>query len=261
VAGATLMPSTLSIIRAMFGQARQRTTAIAAWGAMATAGAAAGPLVGGLLLEHFWWSSVFAINVPVMVVLVVLGIRFIPESRDPHPGPFDPTSAVLSMAGIVPIVYAVKELAGGEAGLGAAMAAAAGIAAVWLFVRRQRRRPHPLIDIGLFRRPAFAGAVGTNLLAIFALSGLLFFLSQYLQLVRGYESSTARCRLRRQHASKVSVDEVFDRWPRKARLVDAERYKAVQPGPDEDAELVDVVCSRPACRDGGEQALEECITG
>jgi MFS transporter, DHA2 family, multidrug resistance protein len=186
MAGATLMPSTLSIIRAMFGQARQRTTAIAVWGAMATAGAAAGPLVGGLLLEHFWWGSVFVINVPVMMVLVALGVRFIPESRDPHPGPFDPTSAVLSMAGIVPIVYAVKELAGGEAGLGAAVAAVAGVAAVWLFVRRQRRLTHPLIDIRLFHRPAFTGAVAANLLAIFALSGLLFFLSQYLQLVRGY---------------------------------------------------------------------------
>ncbi|MCG5218994.1 MFS transporter [Streptosporangium soli] len=187
VAGATLMPSTLSIIRVLFVQARQRTTAIAVWGAVATAGAAAGPLIGGLLLEHFWWGSVFVINVPAALVLVVLGARLIPESRDPRPGPFDPLSALLSMAGIVPIVYAIKEVAGAAANLVAAgTAALTGVVALALFVRRQRRLHNPLIDVRLFRRPAFAGAVGANLLAIFALSGLLFFVSQYLQLVRGY---------------------------------------------------------------------------
>ncbi|MEY2847820.1 MAG: hypothetical protein RI885_485 [Actinomycetota bacterium] len=186
VAGATLMPSTLSIIRAMFARAKQRTTAIAVWGAMATAGAAAGPLIGGLLLEHFWWGSVFLINVPVMLVLLVLGARLIPESKNPRPGPFDLPSAALSLAGIVPLVYAMKSLASGESGIGAAAAGAVGATALWLFVRRQRRLEHPLIDMALFRRPAFTGAVLANFLAIFALSGLLFFLSQYLQLVRGY---------------------------------------------------------------------------
>ena len=186
VAGATLMPSTLSMIRAMFTQARQRTTAIAVWGAMATAGAAAGPLIGGVLLENFWWGSVFLINVPIMLLLIVLGIRLIPESRNPHPGAFDILSAALSLAAIVPIVYAVKDLAGGHAGIGAAVAGIVGVTALILFVRRQNRLAHPLIDVSLFRRPAFAGAVGANFLAIFSLSGLLFFLSQYLQLVRGY---------------------------------------------------------------------------
>lgn len=186
VAGATLMPSTLSLIRAMFTQARQRTTAIAVWGAMATGGAAAGPLIGGVLLEHFWWGSVFLINVPIMLVLVVLGIKLIPESRNPHPGVFDLLSAALSLAAIVPIVYAVKELAGGHAGIEAAVAGIVGVVALVLFVRRQKRLAHPLIDVSLFNRPAFAGAVGANFLAIFSLSGLLFFLSQYLQLVRGF---------------------------------------------------------------------------
>lgn len=186
VAGATLMPSTLSIIRAMFTQARQRTTAIAVWGAMATGGAAAGPVIGGVLLENLWWGSVFLINVPIMLVLVVLGMKLIPESRNPHPGAFDLLSAALSMAAIVPIVYAVKELAGGHTGIGAAVAGIVGVVALVLFVRRQRRLAHPLIDVSLFKRPAFAGAVGANFLAIFSLSGLLFFLSQYLQLVRGF---------------------------------------------------------------------------
>ncbi len=194
VAGATLMPSTLSIIRAMFGQARQRTTAIAIWGAIATAGAASGPLVGGFLLEHFWWGSVFVINIPVMLLLVVLGSQFIPESRNPNPGPFDPISAALSLAGIVPLVYAVKEVASGKVELPIFLAAVLGIAAAVLFIRRQNRLAHPLIEIALFHRPAFTGAVLTNFLSIFALSGLLFFLSQYLQLVQEYRPFEAGIR-------------------------------------------------------------------
>jgi DHA2 family multidrug resistance protein-like MFS transporter len=186
VAGATLMPSTLSIIRNMFLDARQRTTAIAVWAAAATAGAAVGPLVGGLLLEHFWWGSVFLINLPVMAVLVVTGGLLLPESRDPRPGPFDPLSALLSVAAIVPVVYAVKEAASAGPSVAALLSAAAGVTAGILFVRRQRRLATPLIDVTLFANRAFSGAVGSNLLALFALSGLLFFLSQYLQLVRGF---------------------------------------------------------------------------
>ncbi|RKN38240.1 MFS transporter [Micromonospora endolithica] len=194
VAGATLMPSTLSIIRNMFTDARQRTTAVAVWGAMATAGAAAGPLVGGFLLEHFWWGSVFVINLPIMALLLILGIPLIPESRDPHPGRFDPLSALLSVLGIVPVVYAVKELASHGVTPTAGITAAAGIAAIIMFVRRQRALTTPLIDVTLFRRPAFTGAVSANLLSIFALSGLLFFVSQYLQLVQGYSPLQAGVR-------------------------------------------------------------------
>lgn len=183
---ATLMPSTLSIIRNVFEDARQRTTAIAVWSAGAMGGAAVGPLVGGYLLEHFWWGSVFLINVPVMVVLVAAGAFLIPESRNPRPGPFDPLSAVLSMLAIVPVVYAVKQLAGHGPGWDVAVAALVGVASGVAFVRRQRHLATPLVDVGLFRNAAFSGAVVTNLVASFALSGLLFFFSQYLQLVRGY---------------------------------------------------------------------------
>jgi DHA2 family multidrug resistance protein-like MFS transporter len=186
VAGATLMPSTLSIIRNIFTDAAQRTTAIAIWAAAATAGAAAGPLVGGALLEHFWWGSVFLINLPVMALLVVLGAVLLPESRDPHPGPFDLPSALLTVLTIVPVVYAVKEVAHAGVSALAVLAAAVGVACGVAFVRRQARLPAPLFDMSLFRLPAFSGAVVANMLSISALSGLLFFLSQYLQLVLGY---------------------------------------------------------------------------
>ena len=100
VAGATLMPATLALIRNIFPDPRERSLAIGIWGAMTAAGAAVGPLVGGFLLEHFWWGSVFLINLPVMAVLVLVGIKLLPESKNPAPGPWDLPSVGLSMIGI-----------------------------------------------------------------------------------------------------------------------------------------------------------------
>ncbi|MFE7724089.1 MFS transporter [Nocardia rhizosphaerihabitans] len=182
VAGATLMPATLGLIRSMFQDARQRTLAIGVWSAMAGGGAAAGPLVGGWLLEHFWWGSVFLVNLPVMLVLLALAPLLIPESRDPNPGRFDALSALLSMLALVPVVYAVKETAAHGPTAGALLA---GVLAAVLFVRRQRRLTDPMLDLRLFALPRFRVAVFTNLLAVFALAGVLFFGSQYLQLVLG----------------------------------------------------------------------------
>lgn len=186
VAGATLMPSTLSIIRAMFSDSKQRTTAIAIWSMGATAGAAIGPLVGGVLLENFWWGSVLLINVPVMVLVLAAGPILLPESRGNATHPVDMISSLLSIFAIVPVVYAVKHWVG--SGLDWSVPAAAGIGLVsgWIFVRRQLRLTHPLLDLSLFRMPQFSGAVGANGLAIFAFLGLLYFFSQYLQLVREY---------------------------------------------------------------------------
>ncbi|MEU8703109.1 MFS transporter [Streptomyces sp. NPDC048680] len=185
VAGATLMPSTLALIRNLFHDARERSLAIGIWGAMASAGAAVGPVVGGFLLEHFWWGSVFLINLPVMAVLVVVGIKMIPESKNPAPGPWDVVSVLLSLVGMIGVVYAIKELAAHGGSWPVALAGIGGAAALVWFVRRQFRLPAPLLDMRLFHHRGFSGAVLADLLTILGLSGLVFFLSQFLQLVQG----------------------------------------------------------------------------
>ncbi|WP_420115737.1 MFS transporter [Micromonospora sp.] len=186
VAGATLMPSTLSLIRNIFTDSGERTRAIAIWSTAFGAGSAVGPLVGGFLLEHFWWGSVFLINVPVMVLVVVSGLLLLPESRDPRPGRFDVPSAVLSMAAVVPLVYAVKHVVGAGVDGVTVSCLLVGVTAGVLFVRRQRRLEQPMLDVELFGNPAFLGAVVANVIAIFALVGMLFFFSQYLQFARGF---------------------------------------------------------------------------
>ncbi|MFJ1696505.1 MFS transporter [Streptomyces sp. NPDC088252] len=185
VAGATLMPSTLALIRNLFQDPRERSLAIGIWGAMASAGAAVGPVVGGFLLEHFWWGSVFLINLPVMAVLVVVGVKMIPESKNPAPGPWDLVSVALSFIGMIGVVYAVKELAAHGTSWGVAVVGLGGLAALCWFVRRQLTLPAPLLDMRLFHHRGFSGAVLADLLTILGLSGLVFFLSQFLQLVQG----------------------------------------------------------------------------
>ncbi|GHG67908.1 MFS transporter [Streptomyces griseocarneus] len=184
VAGATLMPSTLALIRNLFHDPQERSLAIGIWGAMASAGAAVGPVVGGFLLENFWWGSVFLINLPVMAVLVLVGIKLLPESRDPSPGPWDLISVVLSMVGIVAVVYAIKEAATHGLTWPIALVAATGALALVWFVRRQLRLPSPLLDMRLFHHRGFSGAVLADLLTVLGLSGMVFFLSQFLQLVQ-----------------------------------------------------------------------------
>ncbi|MFP1628288.1 MFS transporter [Streptomyces sp. 5K101] len=185
VAGATLMPSTLALIRNIFHDPKERSLAIGIWGAMASAGAAVGPVVGGFLLEHFWWGSVFLINLPVMAVLVLVGVKLLPESRNAMAGPWDLASVALSLVGMVGVVYAIKEAASHGPGLGAGAAVVIGAAALYGFVRRQLTLPAPLLDMRLFRNRGFSGAVLADLLTILGLSGLVFFLSQFLQLVQG----------------------------------------------------------------------------
>lgn len=186
VFGAMLMPSTLSLIRNIFTDRNQRRVAIAVWAAGFSAGAALGPLLGGLLLERFWWGSVFLLAVPVLVLMLVITPAVVPESRDGDPGPVDIASIVLSIATMLPVVYAIKNLAKGGPLLITVTATVIGIAAGIAFVARQLQRRRPMLDVRLFTVRAFTGAVLVNLLAIFSLVGFLFFVSQHLQLVLGY---------------------------------------------------------------------------
>ena len=185
VGGATIAPSTLSLIRNMFHDPRQRTTAISLWGAAFAAGGPIGELTGGLLLEHFWWGSVFLINVPVMAVLLLLGPRLLPEFRDPMAGRLDLTSAVMSLAAVLAVIYGLKQMAQNGVGWTAGLAISAGLAIGVAFVRRQLRLDDPLIDPKLFRIPKFTVSVISNAMTGFIAFGTFLFFAQYLQLVVG----------------------------------------------------------------------------
>ncbi|SOE53687.1 MFS transporter, DHA2 family, multidrug resistance protein [Salinibacterium xinjiangense] len=183
--GAMLMPSTLSLLRNLFTDRRQRRLAIAIWAAGFSAGSAIGPVVGGVLLEHFWWGSVFLIAVPVLLPLLVLVPLLVPESSDPSPGPFDLVSILLSMAALTPIVYAIKSVATDGIGVLPIALVAIGLLSGVFFVRRLLAQPNPMLDMRLFRVPTFSGAVIVNLVSVFSLVGFLYFLTQHLQLVIG----------------------------------------------------------------------------
>ena len=185
VAGATLAPSTLSLIRNMFADPSQRTLAIGVWISSFSAGAAIGPLAGGLLLERFWWGSVFLLAVPVMTVLLVLGPPLLPEYRDPSAGRLDLRSAALSLAAVLLVIWGLKQLAQDGLGLPPALSILAGLAVGMVFVRRQQRLTDPLLDLRLFRSPAFSAALATNTLDFFVAFAAFLFIAQYLQLVLG----------------------------------------------------------------------------
>jgi DHA2 family multidrug resistance protein-like MFS transporter len=185
VAAATLAPSTLSLIRNMFHNPRQRTVAIGLWVTSYSAGAAIGPLIGGVLLAHFWWGSVFLISVPVMALLLAVGPRLLPESRDPNPGRFDLSSSALSLVSVLAVIYGVKRIAEGDAGALPALSIALGLLVGAVFLRRQGKLADPMIDLRLFRATAFSTAVGANALALFAVFGMDLYIAQYLQLVLG----------------------------------------------------------------------------
>lgn len=182
VGGATLMPSTLSLIRTLFPDARRRARAIAVWAAMFSVGSAAGPIIGGALLEHFHWGSVFLINLPVVAVLVLGGLVFLPESRNPEPGRFDVPGAALSVVSIVPGVWAVKSVAeSGGLSVQAVIAFLVATLAAVAFFWQMRTAASPLLDLALFGNRDFRVIVVVNALSMFMLIGLLFVLSQFLQ--------------------------------------------------------------------------------
>ncbi|MFF4016680.1 MFS transporter [Streptomyces sp. NPDC001843] len=187
VGGAMIMPATLSILRQVFPDRRERALAIGVWSAVAAVGAAVGPLLGGFLLEHFWWGSVFLVNIPLMLVSLPVGRILLPESTGGRDGPWDVVGALMAAAGLFGVVLGVKRLGGREpvADVFTLAPLVVGAVLLFLFVRRQRRRPYPLVDLRMFARPAFSTAVACIVLAMLALVGLELIAAQYLQLVLG----------------------------------------------------------------------------
>ena len=185
IAGATLAPSTLSLIFAMFQDPGQRTRAVAVWISAFSAGGAIGPVLGGIMLEHFWWGSVFLLALPVMALLLILGPIVLPEYKDPDAGRLDLWSAAMSLVAILSVIFGLKQIA--QDGIDPLPVATIilGLVVGALFVRRQFTLADPMIDLRLFRIPAFSAALAVNLLAIFVAVGYFLFVAQYLQLVLG----------------------------------------------------------------------------
>ncbi|HWM41304.1 MAG TPA: MFS transporter [Burkholderiales bacterium] len=185
VAGATLAPSTFSLIRNMFHDPQERTIAVGVWISSYSAGAAIGPLLGGALLEYFWWGSVFLLAVPVMVLLLILAPLLLPEYRDPKAGRIDLASAAFSLAAVLTLIFGLKQAAQhGFSGI-ALLSIFLGTALSVVFVRRQRKLADPLIDLRLFRSAAFSASLAIYLLGTFVAFGIFIFMTQYLQLVLG----------------------------------------------------------------------------
>ncbi|WP_078592085.1 MFS transporter [Streptomyces megasporus] len=186
VGGAMIMPATLSILRQVFPDRRERALAIGVWSAVAAVGAAVGPLVGGALLEHFWWGSIFLVNVPLMLLCIPVGRWLLPESTGERDGPWDVLGALVAAAGLGALILGVKRAGEGEVvHIGTVGPVVLGVALLALFVRRQRRRRHPLVDCGSLTRPGFGTAVACIVLTVLALVGLALIAAQYLQLVLG----------------------------------------------------------------------------
>jgi MFS transporter, DHA2 family, multidrug resistance protein len=187
ISGATLAPSTLALIFHMFQDPKQRSVAVGVWIGSFSAGSAVGPILGGLMLQFFWWGSVFLLAVPVMAVLLLLGPRILPEYRDPNAGRLDLASAAMAVAAVLAVIFGLKQIVQDGVGILPVAAIVGGlvIGAVW--VRRQTRLKDPMIDVALFRLPRFNAALAINFVAIFVAVGYFLFVAQYLQLVAGLQ--------------------------------------------------------------------------
>lgn len=196
VGGAMIMPPTLALIRQVFTVPKERTLAIGIWSAVFSVGAAVGPLIAGLLLEHFWWGSVFLINVPIMAVAIPIGWWLLPDSKDPNPGPWDVMSVVLSLVGIIGTVYALKKIGDyGPLSPKVLLPGLAGVALLTWFVRRQLRLPQPMLDVRLLADRRFGTAALCAMIAMFGLAGVEMFIAQHFQYIIGDSPLEAGARL------------------------------------------------------------------
>jgi DHA2 family multidrug resistance protein-like MFS transporter len=183
--GATLMPSTLALVTNMFRDPKQRSSAIAVWSIGLSAGAAIGPVISGSLLNSFWWGSIFLINVPVLLLLLIAAPLLVPEYRAATPQKFDILSALLSLAAVLAVIWGLKEGAANGFGAVPLAAVAAGAVVGALFLIRQTRLAHPMVDLRLYRNRGFAPAISLSLIAFFCLIGYGIFTTQYLMGVLG----------------------------------------------------------------------------
>ncbi|WP_433520737.1 MFS transporter [Nocardia pseudovaccinii] len=189
--GATLLPSSLALISSLFPNARERAAAIGVWTAFFAGGSAVGPILGGLLLHHFWWGSVFLINIPVLLILLAFGPFVLPEHRAGVVGPLDTPSVLLSIGGILPVVYAVKQIAAEGFDVEPLVIGLIGLVLLAIFVRRQRQLAEPLLDLRLFRRAQFSVAIGSSLVGMMSLAAMSYLTSVYLQSVTGRDPLAA----------------------------------------------------------------------
>ncbi|MGW5498430.1 MFS transporter [Streptomyces olivaceoviridis] len=185
IGGATLMPSTMGLLRTMFTDPAQRAKAIGLWSGVMTGGIALGSVMSGILVEHFWWGSVFLVNLPAMALLLLLGPVLLPESKNPAPGRFDRLSVPLSLAAVLPVVYGLKEIPSEGWSLGYVVSVTVGLLFAALFVRRQRTGTSPLIPPALFRGHGFTASLVLTLVCAFGMMGSAIFTTQYLQSVLG----------------------------------------------------------------------------
>ncbi|MEV6174693.1 MFS transporter [Streptomyces sp. NPDC051954] len=183
IGGATLMPSTMAMLRTMFTDPGQRAKAIGMWSGVMAAGIALGSVMSGVLVEFFWWGSVFLVNLPAMALLLIIGPKLLPESRNPSPGRFDWLSVPLSMAAVLPVIYGLKEIPSGGWNVRYVVSITVGLLFAALFVHRQRTAVSPMISPALFRGRGFAPSVALNLVSAFGIMGSAYFTTQYLQSV------------------------------------------------------------------------------
>ncbi|GAA4091091.1 MFS transporter [Nonomuraea soli] len=217
IGAAAVMPSTLSLISNMFTDARERATAIGVWAASISVGVAIGPLVGGLVLESFWWGAALLIGVPVMALVVVAAPFAVPEYRNAEAGRPDVASVLMSMAALLPIVYGVKELAKAGVTPTAVVTILAGLAFGVAFVRRQLRLEQPLLDVRLFANKVFSGALAVFLLGAIALGGVYLLFTQYLQLVAGLSPLESGLWILPAALALVAVSTLSPIWARRVQ--------------------------------------------